>query len=59
MEKEILQYTLRQYIYGELSEENSRAFLSYIKSGEDRILIQELIQEVLDDPVDRVLLQDP
>jgi len=59
VEKEILQYTLRQYIYGELSEENSRAFLSYIKSGEDRILIQELIQEVLDDPVDRVLLQDP
>ncbi|WP_077438615.1 FecR family protein [Sphingobacterium sp. CZ-UAM] len=59
MEKEILQYTLRQYIHGELSEEDSRAFLSYIKSGEDRMLLQELIQEVLDDPVDQNLLQDP
>ncbi|MCS4228845.1 FecR family protein [Sphingobacterium sp. BIGb0165] len=59
MEKKVLQYTLRQYIHGELSEENSRAFLSYIKSGEDRILLQELIQEVLDDPVDQILLQDP
>ncbi|MEI2271592.1 DUF4974 domain-containing protein [Sphingobacterium sp. ML3W] len=59
MEKKILQHTLRQYIHGELSEENSRAFLSYIKSGEDRILLQELIQEVLDDPVDQALLQDP
>ncbi|WP_104384361.1 FecR family protein [Sphingobacterium sp. HMA12] len=59
MEKKLLQYTLRQYIRGELSEENSRAFLSYIKSGEDRILLQELIQDVLDDPVDQGLLQDP
>lgn len=59
MEKKLLQYTLRRYIRGELSEENSRAFLSYIKSGEDRILLQELIQEVLDDPVDQELLQDP
>lgn len=59
MEKKTLQYTLRQYIRGELNEENSRAFLSYIKSGEDRILLQELIQDVLDDPVDQELLQDP
>ncbi|PUV21780.1 MULTISPECIES: FecR family protein [Sphingobacterium] len=59
MEKKLLQYTLRQYIRGELSEENSRAFLSYIKSGEDRILLQELIQDVLDDPVDQGLLHDP
>lgn len=59
MEKKLLQYTLRQYIRGKLSEENSRAFLSYIKSGEDRILLQELIQDVLDDPVDQGLLQDP
>lgn len=59
MEKKVLQYTLRQYIHGELNEENSRAFLSYIKSGRDRILLQELIQEALDDPIDQYLLEDP
>ena len=59
MEKKLLQYTLRQYIRGELSEENLRAFLSYIKSGEDSVLLHELIQEVLDDPIDQDLLQNP
>ncbi len=59
MEKETLQYTLRQYIHGKLSEEDSRKFLSYIKSGKDSILLQEIIQEVLDDPIDQYLLDDP
>lgn len=59
MEKKLLQYTLRQYIRGELNEENSRAFLTYIKSGEDPVLLHELIQEVLDDPIDQDLLQYP
>ncbi|WP_293889532.1 MULTISPECIES: FecR family protein [unclassified Sphingobacterium] len=59
MEKETLRYTLRQYIHGKLSEENSRKFLSYIKSGKDKILLQEIIQEVLDDPIDQYLLDDP
>lgn len=58
MEKELLQYTLRQYMRGELSEEDARAFLSYLKSGADRVLIQELIQEALDDPVDQELLRN-
>lgn len=43
---------------GELSEEDARAFLSYLKSGADRVLIQELIQEALDDPVDQELLRN-
>lgn len=59
MEKQILQYTLKQYVRGELSEENSRAFLSHIKSGKDRLLILELIQEMLDDPIEQHLLERP
>lgn len=59
MEKQILQYTLKQYVRGELSEENSRAFLSHIKSGKDRLLILELLQEMLDDPIEQHLLKRP
>lgn len=60
MKKKILQHTLRQYIKGELNEEEVRAFLILIQSELDRELVKELLQEELEDPVlDKDLLEDP
>lgn len=59
MKKRILADTLRQYVQGELSEEEARAFLVHLQSGKDRMLLQQLIQELMDDPVAPDLLQKP
>lgn len=56
--KTTLRNHFRQYIRGQLNEQEVRTFLLMVQSGRNHETIQELIQETLADPADQTALED-